>query len=79
MPAITSLVRIEGRPPGFLSVTEFTASALIMPLSPQTSRQTHLFFRTDAVKKLQSRRCGLPAAPPVAKHSQIVFVIVIAV
>jgi len=50
-----------------------------MPLSPQTSRQTHLFFRTDAVKKLQSRRCGLLAAPPVAKHSQIVFVIVIAV
>jgi hypothetical protein len=60
-------------------VTEFTASALIMPLSPQTSRQTHLFFRTDAVKKLRSRRCGLPTAPPVAKHLQNVFVIVIAV
>jgi hypothetical protein len=29
-----------------------------------------LFFRTDAVKKLRSRRCGLATAPPVAKHLQ---------
>jgi hypothetical protein len=78
MPAITSVVRIERRR-CFLSVTKFIASALIMPLSPPTPRQTHLFFRTDAVKKLRSRRCGLPTAPPGAKHSQIVFVIVITV
>jgi hypothetical protein len=60
----------------FLSVTEFIASAFVMPPTP---RQIHLFFRTDAVKKLRSRHCGLPTAPPVAKHSQIVFVILIAV
>src|SRR6476620_9962489 len=48
------------------------------PMSPPTLRQIHLFFRTDAVKKLQSRRCGLPTAPPVSKHSQIVLVILIA-
>jgi len=50
-----------------------------MPLSPPKRRQAHPFFRTDAAKKLQSRRCGLPTAPPVAEHTQIVFVVVIAV
>jgi hypothetical protein len=60
-------------------VTGLITSAPIMPLSPPIRRQAHPFFRTDAAKKLQSRRCGLPTAPPVAEHTQIVFVVVIAI
>jgi hypothetical protein len=45
-------------PPLFFSVTGFIASALMLIMSPPIP--ANLFFRTDALRKLRSRRCDLP-------------------
>ena len=62
---MTSLVRMERRR-RFFPVTEFIASASIIPLSPPTPRQTSPFFRTDAVKAAESP-LWLAATPQVSR------------
>jgi hypothetical protein len=48
-----------------------------MPLSPPTPRQTHLFFRTDALSQLRSRRGGFANGSASVTHKEF-FVILIA-